>query len=482
MRIVASKIVLCMATSDKYDRQLRLWGAKGQRALAESSVLCIGSSAAATETLKNLVLPGIGQVLIADDAVVAEKDLGINFFVEEFDRGKTRASVVAQHLSELNPDVSISSTVELPEADLHFDLVIVTTPSWSALLNATKRYKTCNRFVHILSVGFVASVRLFSRVPHVVYDSREDEGSFPDLRISNPFDQFIDFCKQFDFSETADSLAHGNIPWPVILLKAKEIVQKERHEICSTDLQSLKAAIASLRHSPDEVNFDEAIENIHLAIDTSGCPEEVHAMFSMAKTSPEALDGRTNFWSAVRAVAAFFVASGTLPLSGVIPDMSSDTKSYLQLQRIYMEKAQADLDQVMAFLDGSKTTVSREEVGEVCKLIRKSKCMHIGFPCEDDIVAGLAQDYDEEDSLLPWYMGVMGAKELRTRNGDNVIVEQDILDEIARYQGEELHTVSAVVGGVAAQEIVKLLTGLFVPLDNLFIYNGVHGVAQTVKV
>ena len=48
-----------MATDDKYDRQIRLWGAHGQRILSTSHVLLLGASPSGTEALKNLVLPGI---------------------------------------------------------------------------------------------------------------------------------------------------------------------------------------------------------------------------------------------------------------------------------------------------------------------------------------------------------------------------------------------------------------------------------------
>lgn len=56
-----------MATTDKYDRQLRLWGAGGQRALGNTLVVLIGTSACGTETLKNLVLPGVGSILVVND-------------------------------------------------------------------------------------------------------------------------------------------------------------------------------------------------------------------------------------------------------------------------------------------------------------------------------------------------------------------------------------------------------------------------------
>lgn len=45
---------------DKYDRQIRLWGASGQRLLSNSRVALIGCTGAGIEALKNLVLPGIG--------------------------------------------------------------------------------------------------------------------------------------------------------------------------------------------------------------------------------------------------------------------------------------------------------------------------------------------------------------------------------------------------------------------------------------
>lgn len=47
---------------DKYDRQIRLWGVKGQRKLGGAKVALVGCSGAGIETLKNLVLPGIGEI------------------------------------------------------------------------------------------------------------------------------------------------------------------------------------------------------------------------------------------------------------------------------------------------------------------------------------------------------------------------------------------------------------------------------------
>ena len=94
-----------MATQDKYDRQLRMWGADGQRKLNLAKIVCLGLTPAGTEALKNLVLPGIGFIRIVSDAKVTERELGRNFFLRPESVGKDIASEALSNLLELNPDV-----------------------------------------------------------------------------------------------------------------------------------------------------------------------------------------------------------------------------------------------------------------------------------------------------------------------------------------------------------------------------------------
>lgn len=103
------------AKEKKYDRQLRLWGAAGQIALEDSHILLINSASGVTgvETLKNLVLPGIGQFSILDTAVVDDADLGVNFFLEDASLGKFRAEETVRLLGELNPGVQGHAVTEV---------------------------------------------------------------------------------------------------------------------------------------------------------------------------------------------------------------------------------------------------------------------------------------------------------------------------------------------------------------------------------
>ncbi len=50
-------------------------------------------------------------------------------------------------------------------------------------------------------------------------------------------------------------------------------------------------------------------------------------------------------------------------------------------------------------------------------------------------------------------------------------LNDDLVAEMVRFGACELHCVAAVMGGMGAQEAIKLLTGQFVPPEGTVIYN-----------
>ena len=54
-------------------------------------------------------------------------------------------------------------------------------------------------------------------------------------------------------------------------------------------------------------------------------------------------------------------------------------------------------------------------------------------------------------------------------------ISDDYVGEVVRFGAGELHVVAAIVGGIAAQEAIKLLTCQFLPLKGTLIYNGMSG-------
>lgn len=57
----------------------RIWGDQGQAALEKANVCLLNCGPTGSETLKNLVLGGIGSVTIVDGSKVDFGDLGNNF-------------------------------------------------------------------------------------------------------------------------------------------------------------------------------------------------------------------------------------------------------------------------------------------------------------------------------------------------------------------------------------------------------------------
>ena len=49
------------------------------------------------------------------------------------------------------------------------------------------------------------------------------------------------------------------------------------------------------------------------------------------------------------------------------------------------------------------------------------------------------------------------------------------------FGGSELHTVASYMGGVAAQEAIKLITRQYIPIKNTYIYNGATQTSTTLE-
>ncbi|KAL9273757.1 NEDD8-activating enzyme E1 regulatory subunit AXL-like protein [Drosera capensis] len=99
----------------KYDRQLRIWAEQGQAALEKASICLLNCGPTGAETLKNLVLGGIGSITVVDGSKVEVGDLGNNFMVDESNIGESKAKCVCTMLQELNDAVKAKFVEEYPE-------------------------------------------------------------------------------------------------------------------------------------------------------------------------------------------------------------------------------------------------------------------------------------------------------------------------------------------------------------------------------
>lgn len=62
------------------------------------------------------------------------------------------------------------------------------------------------------------------------------------------------------------------------------------------------------------------------------------------------------------------------------------------------------------------------------------------------------------------------------------LISNDHAKEITRSCEVELHNIAAIMGGVASQEAVKIITHQFLPLNHTYLFNGIAGIAAAYDV
>jgi amyloid beta precursor protein binding protein 1 len=54
-------------------------------------------------------------------------------------------------------------------------------------------------------------------------------------------------------------------------------------------------------------------------------------------------------------------------------------------------------------------------------------------------------------------------------------------EEVARAGGGELHNIAALTGGMVAQEMIKIITKQYIPIDNTCVFDGVKSRSGVLK-
>ncbi|KAI1977585.1 hypothetical protein LOZ55_003362 [Ophidiomyces ophidiicola] len=388
----------------KYDRQLRLWAASGQQALEDSRVLLVNSDGAVdndglpltgvigTETLKNLVLPGIGGYAIVDPATVTEADLGVNFFLEESSLGKSRAEETCNYLRELNPDVEglwfsqpISQILSSEKQFLmSYRLVIVTGPMRRSTLQIISEQTNALSIplIYAHSVGFYCSVSIQLPSLFPIVETHPDPESTQDLRLTNPWPELLAATKRLGNLETLDDHQHGHIPYLLLLLHYLERWKEGHNGIYpktyqeKTEFRSMVRSGARTNTAEGgEENFDEAAGAVLKSINSWSLSSELRSIFQMEQCT--LLNAQShNFWVIANAVKTFYNKHDVLPLPGSLPDMKAQSADYISLQNIYKSKARKDLAEVVAsvralesLLGGDRidSPISEREIEIFCK-------------------------------------------------------------------------------------------------------------------
>ena len=68
---------------------------------------------------------------------------------------------------------------------------------------------------------------------------------------------------------------------------------------------------------------------------------------------------------------------------------------------------------------------------------------------------------------------------MKTVPGADSIMDDKYSAEMVRFSDAKIHTVSAFLGGVASQEIIKILIKQYTIFNATLIYDGINGRVQT---
>ncbi|XP_017058948.1 nedd8-activating enzyme E1 regulatory subunit [Drosophila ficusphila] len=509
--------------SKKYDRQIRLWGEHGQTLLEAATICLVNVTAVGCETAKGLVLPGIGGFTVADGSTVKEEDLGNNFFLDHSCLGKSKAFACMQLLQELNPDVNGDYVEESADYILanrpnffdSFDLVIASNLNEQTLLLLANRLWEVNvPLIYCRSLGMLGTIRLQIR-EHCIVEAHPDNRQF-DLRLEHPFDSLR---QHLDSTEVT-----SKVPWLLVLHKYLNVWQKQQADGAQTprnykEKNQLREAIKE-EMKADEENHEEAIKAVNTAFGAGHVPKGLKDIFD--DDACEQLNKKSNvFWIMAKALKHFVVHEneGYLPLPGVLPDMTANTDSYIALQHIYRQQALQDADQVyhkcqeyLKQLALPADSIDERSVRLICREAaglavfrgtriaeeyeKSSRLLHL---VEDNELQGDLTAYNFALRAYERFLSECGnipgeciveqdigrlksiAAKMLSDLGMHASISDDVLHEICRYGGAELHAVSAFIGGCAAQEVIKVITKQYKPIDNTFIYNAITTESVTLK-
>lgn len=348
----------------------------------------------------------------------------------------------------------------------------------------------------------------------------------PALRsVGHPFPALETFCDSFDLPSMSD-MEHAHTPYVVVLAQAAAAWKAAHGGTLPTaydDKQAFKATVAAMARElrESELNLEEACNEAFRVYAPPQIGDALQALLDAPETATPSADA-THFRVLLGALRGFIEdpseGGGRPPLSGRIPDMHSDTAKFVALQELYQTQAaehQAAIARragaILQALGRPADEIPDGVVSTFCKNVlnvnfvrTRSYAEERAAPLLDDsAVYEMADESLYPQTPLLWYLGLRGADAFYAAHGrypgaDDATLAADAAEvwalvsalmeqrgfscehvsekhaaEIARYNACEPHAVAAIVGGVASQEAVKIITHQYTPMQNTCVYNGI---------
>jgi len=416
-------------------------GEETVRKLTQMRVLIVGMGGVGVEVAKNIILQGSRAVTLHDAEAVQMKDLGLNFCLGEGDVGKRRDQVSMPKLQELSKEckVSVAETLTDDVVRTHTVMIVTSKMPKDQLIRWNEVCRTHSRdavdqfgaptkiaspisFMYCFTGGFFGSLFVDHGDSHTVHDK---DGEHPMVRIVTSISNEENGLVRYTIpdGQPAQSLPENCM----IEFSDVDGMYATDDEVYATHGISINKSKAwhTFRRRGDPVN------TLRIG-DTRGFSEYVGGGTFTEKKTPSTMH--------FRSLAACITHPLDLPMTDMI-NFGSEYQQHVGLQ---------------AVLDFQ---------------LREGRFPAPNNPDDRAAVLKLAQQFAQTmatyNSTTP--NAASPAIDLEMFGG----VNEDIVSKLANHADVELQPLAAFLGGVLAQEVVKV-GGKYTPISGFLHFNAIE--------
>lgn len=369
--------------------------------------------------------------------------------------------------------------------------------------------------------GWLAYLRL--QFPSYAVVESKPDNVVPDLRMAVPFEDLAKYCDSIDL-DALDTHKFNHVPFVVLLVKAVQKWRKEEGIEASViptpkNKNGILKALGELkRRGTDGLNFPEALKFALRTYVPYRVPDEVEALLNDERAITVTRE-TADFWVAVHGLRQYRLKEGEgryLPLVGQIPDMETESSTFADIKNVYNNKFERDVADLYTHVQAALSAVGRDPESLTHDYLRHivrnvMALRNFTFRTLNEERARETANMDvismtpmaDPNSDLKYYFLFRAADRFRTKLGhypcsnldqglevelpeyerivNSIIAEYELpadfitadhILEFARWGGSTMHNMGAILGGVAAQEIIKGVTQQWEPLNNTWLFNG----------
>jgi amyloid beta precursor protein binding protein 1 len=293
-------------------------------------------------------------------------------------------------------------------------------------------------------------------------------------------------------------------------------------------------------------NIDESISKLYYVNDEKNnltTPKMEYIFEVLEKTPQKEIFTKSNkymklFFLYFIALKKYFEKNKTYPLCGNIPDMISNTANFIALKQIYNTKAKNDHKEMRDMINAEikeNVNLSDEDKKELDKLVNNLTSDQIDivdilnknwpqvslfvYPNNDYETEGKSLEIDLDENFqklnFVWYLLFRASDKFMEKNnrypGQNVddfkkdvpelfgllkeeynkltikpdlgnLLNEDNAFEFCRMGQGFVPPVVSIIGSIASQEIIKLITYQFETVNNTVIYDGINVTLNRFKI